>query len=215
MKSLVKTALFMLISTTLLLGNNKYDKAMSKAMSKLNEATTLEDYNQVANQFDRIASATEDEWLPVYYVAYTRVMMAVLEEGPKNKDTFLDEAQKKLDILESMDHDVPERLVLQGFHHMIRISVDPGSRGATLGQDCGMVLNQAYQMNNQNPRVLLMLAQFNFGASSYMGTDTSGPCAMFDEALKLFESPRDSNSDKFLPSWGKDMTLVMQKQCQG
>jgi hypothetical protein len=80
--------------------------------------------------------------------------------------------------------------------------------------DCGMVVNQAYNMNNQNPRAVLMLAQFNHGSASYMGQDTSESCAMFDEVIKLLDENKAEESDPFLPSWGRNMASMMQMQCQ-
>ncbi len=83
-----------------------------------------------------------------------------------------------------------------------------------LGQKCGMILNQAYRMNNQNPRAVLMLGQFNFGSAQYLGEDTSASCAMFDQVLQLFEQSESEKSIQFLPNWGKNIALMMQQQCQ-
>ncbi|MCK5371126.1 MAG: hypothetical protein KAQ62_21345, partial [Cyclobacteriaceae bacterium] len=110
-------------------------------------------------------------------------------------------------------HDAAERLALQGFLIMIRMSVDP-SRGMELGQECAMMLHQAYAMNSQNPRAVLMLGQFKHGSAQYMGEDTSEACAMFDEALQLLDQTQTDASADFLPNWGKDLSLTMQKQCQ-
>ena len=83
-----------------------------------------------------------------------------------------------------------------------------------LGQKCAMALNQAYMMNNQNPRAVLMLGQFNHGSAQYMGADTSEACAMFAEALQLLDQAKEDEADQFLPKWGKNMALNMQGLCQ-
>jgi hypothetical protein len=87
-------------------------------------------------------------------------------------------------------------------------------RGMELGMDCGMILNEAYTLNNQNPRAVLMLGQFKYGSANYMGQDTSESCAMFDEALELLENPENKDPDPYLPTWGKNLAQILKQQCQ-
>ena len=139
--------------------------------------------------------------------------MAAMEQDAQKKDVFLDVAQQHLEEIEKMKHDATEILALEGFLIMIRMSIDP-ARGAELGQKCGMVVNQAYMMDNQNPRAVLMLAQFNLGVAQYMGDDTSDACTMFDNALQLLDQPKAGTTNQFLPTWGKEISLEMKKHCQ-
>ena len=194
-------------------GEGKYEKAMKNALEGLNQAATIEDFRQVANQFDRIGDNEKDKWLPKYHAAYAKVMMASMEEDLQTKDPFMDAAQIKLDAIEKIEHDQSQRLSLEGFLIMIRMSVSL-DRGMELGMDCGMILNQAYTLKNQNPRAVLMLAQFKFGSAQYMGQDTSESCAMFDEALELLENPENKDSDTYLPAWGKNLAQILKQQCQ-
>ena len=213
MKRLTTIALFIVLSPVLSKGESTYEKAMKDALGKLNQAASIEDFQNVANQFDRIANVEKENWLPAYHAAYVKVLMAAMEQDLQKKDPYLDAAQQNLDVVEAMEHDAVERLALQGFLTMIRMSVDP-ARGMELGMDCGMVVNQAYNMNNQNPRAVLMLAQFNHGSASYMGHDTSEACAMFDEVIKLLDETEADASDTFLPGWGRNMATMMQQQCK-
>jgi len=194
-------------------GESKYEKAMNKALEALNQAATIEDFRQAANQFDRIGEIEQDKWLPQYHAAYAKVMMASIEEDLQKKDPFLDEAQLNLDAIEKLEHDESERLALEGFLIMIRMSVSL-DRGMELGMDCGMILNQAYTLNNQNPRAILMLGQFKFGSAQYMGQDTSESCAMFEESLDLLDQPEHKESEPFLPAWGKNLAQILKQQCQ-
>ena len=194
-------------------GESNYEKAMRKALEGLDQATTIDDFRKVANQFDRIGEIEEDKWLPLYHAAYAKVMMASMEEDLQKKDPFLDAAQLNLDAIEKLQHDESERLALEGFLIMIRMSVSL-DRGMELGMDCGMILNQAYTLNNQNPRAVLMLAQFKFGSAQYMGQDTSESCEMFEESLELLEEHENKGSEPFLPVWGKNLAHILKQQCQ-
>jgi hypothetical protein len=213
MKTLTSIILVLVLSPVFSIKGNNYDKAMTDALHSMSQAASVEELSLVANQFERIANAENANWLPVYYAGYTGVLMAAMESDAQKKDLYLDLAQQHLDAVENMEHDATERMALQGFLYMIRMSVDP-SRGVELGQECAMILNQAYMMNNQNPRAVLMLAQFNHGSAQYMGTDTSEACTMLAAALLLLDQPKHTGADQFLPSWGKDLALNMQNQCQ-
>jgi hypothetical protein len=213
MKTLASIILFIILNPAFSAGGNGYDKEMKAALEKMYQSASISDFTSVANQFDRIANIEPDSWLPQYHAAYARVMMGAMEQDLLKKDPYLDAAQKNLDAVEKMEHDAVERMALQGFLYMIRMSVDP-ARGIELGQKSAMLLNQAYMTDKENPRAVLMLGQFNHGSATYMGGDTSVPCAKFDLVLQLLEQPKGTGSDPFMPSWGKNIALSMQGQCQ-
>ncbi len=213
MKTITSIILVLVLSPVFSIKGNNYEKAMKNALHNMSQAASVEDLSLVANQFERIANAENENWVPVYYAGYTRVLIAAMESDVQKKDPYLDAAQQHIDAVENMEHDATERMALQGFLYMIRMSVDP-ARGVELGQQCAMILNQAYMMNDQNPRAVLMLAQFNLGTAQYMGTDTSEACTMLTAALLLLDQSKDQSADPFLPSWGRDMALMVQNQCQ-
>jgi len=212
MKTLASIILLIVLNPFFSISQSNYEKEMKETLDKMSQAASVEDFQMVANQFERIANVKKDVWLPVYYSAYARVIMAAMEQDLQKKDPYLDAAQQNLDDIEKMEHDATERMALQGFLYMIRMSVDP-VRGMELGQKCAMILNQAYMMNNNNPRAVLMLGQFNHGSAKYLGADTSEACAMFDAALQLLDQSQEESS-QLLPNWGKDQVLSMQEQCQ-
>lgn len=212
MKTLLSIILLIVIHPLCSKSEGNYEKAMKDALDKMSQAASVEQLQMVANQFDRIADVKKDSWIPLYHAAYARVMTAAMEQDVEKKDSYLDQAQLNLDSLEKKKHNVTERMALQGFLIMIRMSVDP-SRGMALGMECGMLIHQAYEMNKQNPRAVLMLAQFNFGSAQYLGEDLTEPCGMFDEALKLLDQANTEALDDFLPKWGKNIALTMKEQC--
>jgi hypothetical protein len=214
MKTLMNIILFFFVMNPLFSRDDSaYEKAMKDALTRMNLAATIHDFQEVANQFERIADVKKESWLPLYHAAYARVMMAAMAQDPQKKDPDLDAAQQHLDVMENLEHDTVEKMALEGFLIMIRMSVD-ASRGMELGSQCAMIINQAYNMNKQNPRAVLMLAQFNFGSASYMGQDTSESCAMFDTAIELFDQAETGETDPFAPRWGKEMALMMKEQCK-
>lgn len=204
--------LFILFASTIASAQDNYEKAMQDALDQLEAASTVAQLQPVANQFDRIADVKNEDWLPLYHAAYARIMMAAMEEDLEKKDASLDAAQQNLDAVEKLEHDASERLALQGFLHMIRMSVDSG-RGMEIGMVCGGIIQEAYALNNHNPRAVLMLGQFQFGSAQFMGQDTSEACGLFDETLQLLEQSDSEAPGDFSPNWGKEMALYSIQQC--
>lgn len=213
MKTLVTVVLIIVLNPVFSVVDSTYEKAMKETLDNMSQASSIDDFRLVANQFERIAGSEKDNWIPLYHAAYAMVMMAAMEQDLQKKDPYLDGAERNLDAIEKLEHDASERMALKGFLMMIRMSVDP-SRGMELGQNCAVLVNQAYSLNNQNPRALLMLAQFKHGSAQYMGGDTSESCAMFDEVILLFEQSKAEESELFLPKWGKEIAMMMQHECQ-
>ena len=204
--------LFILFASIIASANDNYEKAMQGALDQLEAASTVAQLQPVANQFDRIANVKNEDWLPLYHAAYARVLMAAMEVDIEKKDAYLDGAQLNLDAVEKLEHDASERLALQGFLHMIRMSVDPG-RGMDLGMVCGGIIQEAYDLNNHNPRAVLMLGQFQFGSAQFMGQDTSEACGLFDETLRLLDQSENLASSNFLPNWGRLIAEQGKQQC--
>ena len=101
MKTLLSIFLLAVLNPTITCSND-FEKAMSEALKKMSEATSIHDFSEVANQFDRIANVKNDNWLPLYHAAYSRIMMAAMTEDIEKKDIVLDAAQQNLHCLLSL-----------------------------------------------------------------------------------------------------------------
>ena len=53
---------------------SKYEKAMKKNLSKIDDAKDVTSMLKVANGFERIAFAEKDQWLPYYYASLMHVL---------------------------------------------------------------------------------------------------------------------------------------------
>ncbi len=193
-----------------------YDKAMKQAMAELNTAGTVTQMSEAGNTFDRISSGASEEWLPLYYGAYSRVLMAAMEQDITKKDAYLDLAETRLEgIIELENFDRSEVLALQGFLYMIRITIDPGVRGQEYSMKSSAVLQEAIAINPQNPRAMLMLAQMSYGSAQFFNADTSESCEMADSASQLLDVEAQNAEDGFAPKWGRYQADAMIAQCKG
>lgn len=212
MKKILFLVLGILIAVLAFADESQYEKAMKKSLELLDEAKGMDDFQEASNTFMRIADAEISKWLPAYYASYTMTVIAANEPDGKLKDEKLDIAQEYLDRASGLENDASEILALQGFIYMIRIGVDPATRGQTYSGKSAQALQKAKSINPQNPRALFMLAQLSFGTAQFFGSDTSEACNMNENALAQFDVEQDGN-DKFAPKWGRGQAEQFKTNC--
>jgi hypothetical protein len=203
-----------ILSLSLTVWAKDYNKAMTEAIDKMYQARTSQEYLEVANVFDRIGSAEQDEWLPYYYSAFCYTMLSTNTKEAGLIDEFLDKADEYLATAEQRKGDKVEVLAMKGFTAMLRISVDPATRGQEYSMKSIGFLQQAMQIDNKNPRVVLMLGQMQYGTAQFFGSGTSEACEMFNTALELFIT-EESQDLGLNPSWGKSQVESMLTKCEG
>lgn len=190
-----------------------YEKAMEATIAEMNQINGVEGLQASANKFERIASAEKNKWLPYYYQAYCHVMMTTQEKDITKWDGYLDKADNLLDKAEKLKKpDMVEILALKGFANMMRINVDPSTRGQEYSMKSAGYLQQANLLDSQNPRVSLMMAQMLYGTAQFFGKGTEEACQKFWEANLLFEK-EEAKGKGIQPSWGKPNVVSMLKRC--
>lgn len=213
MKSLCTFTLILLITQSSWSHNNTaYQKAMQKSIQALNEAQDIASLQETAHRFERIAKAEKSQWLPWYYAAYASITMGAIAEEAGQKDQYLDQAQRYLDEAAALETENSELTALQGYVHMIRVTVDPANRGQYIAPKAMRVLSQAVEMNPENPRALLLLGQMQYGTAQFFNSDTSQACQLISQALEKFDMV--PHHDALAPAWGKEIAQAIQKQCQ-
>ncbi len=204
--------LFLLIgSATLYAQSPKFHDAMSQAITELEKDTTVEQLMAVSNRFERIALAEKDQWLPYYYAAYARSIAGFITTDKSKVDEVLDGAQKFADIADSLSPGNSEVVLLKGMVLAGRISVDPMSRGQQFGMQSGMLMNQAMQLNPENPRAYLMIGQGLFYTPEQFGGGKDKGCAMLEQSRMKFET-FEPESD-IHPNWGENLLGQMMAPC--
>lgn len=212
MKKIINTLFLLVASIASSFGSGGYELAMQNAISKMYSAQNVSEFLTVANTFERIGAAEKDKWLPYYYSAYSYIMMAAVEKNMSLVDGYLDNAEKQIASSEKLKGDEVELLALRGFANMMRIGVDPATRGQEYSMKSVSFLQQAMQIDNTNPRVILMLGQMQYGTAQFFGSGTEEACATFSSANNLFEKEAQDNHG-LLPAWGKPQAEAMLKKC--
>jgi cytochrome c-type biogenesis protein CcmH/NrfG len=191
--------------------NSAYEQAMQQALSQLAQADSPEAFQAVANQFQRIAQVEKDQWLPFYYTSYAYIIHAAMSENGEQKDQGLDQAQQYLDEAQQLAPEESEVVALQGYLHTIRVAIDPANRGPELAPQATQILSQAVQMNPDNPRAMLLLAQMQYGTAQFFNSDMSEVCALASQAIAKFEQAEPESP--LHPTWGKWIVGYLQRAC--
>ncbi|HEY0656677.1 MAG TPA: hypothetical protein VGD65_26265 [Chryseosolibacter sp.] len=208
---LVAVLLFALVKNALA-NDGKYVEAMKKNIDAIYKAQTIEELQQSVNAFHRIADAEKTKWEPSYYAAFGNILMATKEKDAGKKDSFLDLAMESIKKCKAIVPDESEVVALEGFAYMIRVTVDPASRGQQFASLAMQTFGKAVQLNPENPRALSLLAQMQYGTAQFFGSSTAEACGTLDKSLLKFDTYKSDNP--LAPVWGKQAAEGLKTQCK-
>jgi hypothetical protein len=192
--------------------NDKYMEAMQKNIQVVCSAKTSEELLAGINSLERIGEAEKSKWEPYYYAGFGYVMLTTREDDPTKKDGHLDLALKALERARFIKGDESEIAALEGFVHMMRVAVDPASRGQQYSGMAFQAFGKALAVNPDNPRALALMAQMQYGTAQFFGTSTAEACGTLVKALEKFDTSTSDNP--LAPKWGKPMAEGLKAQCQ-
>ncbi len=199
------------ISQIAFANDEKYIEQMTKQIQAVYSAQTIEELQTIVNTIDRIAGAEKTKWEPYYYSAFGAVMMATRETEATKKDGYLDLALAAIEKGKKINSEESELVALEGFVHMIRVTVDPATRGQQYSSMAFQTYNKALNMNPENPRALGFLAQMQLGTARFFSSSTDEACGTAKKALEKFATYKSENP--LAPKWGKGSTEGVLKNC--
>ena len=195
------------------LGNdNQYAEAMAKNIQTVYSSQSIAELQGAVNALERIASAEKTKWEPYYYAAFGNIMIAHREQDGTKKDTFLDQAIANIEKAKKIAAKESEIIALEGFVHIIRITVNPATRGQQYSGLAMQTLGRALSLNPENPRALALIAQTQYGTAQFLGSPTTEACATNAAALEKFATFKSENP--LAPKWGKGMAEETASNCK-
>jgi hypothetical protein len=202
----------LLVAHPLVANDERYMEAMQKNIQTVYSAVTIQDLQQSVNALERIASAEKTKWEPYYYAGFGYIMMATRELEGRKKDLFLDQAIAAIEKAKSINPGESEIIALEGFAQMIRVTVDPATRGPQYSGMAMQTFGKASALNPENPRPLALLAQMQYGTAKFLGSPTTEACSTLNTSLEKFNSYKSENP--LSPQWGREMALGLKKECK-
>ena len=186
----------------------QFEQGMGKALQTWNQGKPTE----AVAQLERIASVEKANWLPNYYIALINITQAFVEQDKTKMLSLIEAAQKAQDVCNELAMDNPEVLIMQSMIHTASIVYDPMANGQKLSGDVMYILNKAYKIAPENPRVVFQKASFEIGMAKYFGQDVKPMCTQIEKSIELFATFKPETA--LHPSWGLDRAQDELKKCK-
>ena len=197
-----------LFVASLVSAQGQFEQGMGKALQTWNQGKPAD----AVAQLERIASVEKTNWLPNYYIALINITQAFGEQDKTKMLALIESAQKAQDVCNDLAMDHPEVLVMQSMIHTASIVYDPMTNGQKLSGDVLYILNKAYKIAPENPRVVFQKASFEIGMAQYFGQDTKPMCAQIEKAIELFATFKPETA--LHPSWGLERAQAEFEKCK-
>lgn len=190
----------------------RYHDAMIRNITMLDTAQNSNSVQLIANNFERIAIAEANKWLPYYYSSYALTRSIYTMKDQSKIDEVLDKADRFISIADSLQPKNSEIVTVKAFVASGRIMVNPMVRGAQYGPVSGSLLEEAIQLDPSNPRPYLLKGSSAFYTPPQWGGGK-------DKAAKLLQTAMDKYAtfkpaDDLAPNWGEARTKDLLSQCK-
>lgn len=181
-----------------------YETEMQEALKKINIAHPI--WQTAATDFEKIVANHPTKWLPLYYHALANTN-ASHDVALKEKDNYLDAAQVSLDKAIVLQPNESELVVLQANIYMMRIMVEPMSRGMAYSSKAFGALNKAKLLDAENPRIYVLWGLMVYNMPENFGGGVLAANAYFSTARDKFVAFEPASD--LHPSWGRDINDKM------
>lgn len=204
MKKYLLSFALVLVSLTAF-AQTDYEKIMKDKIAKIETCKTPEDFQALANDFQRIGSKESSQWLPPYYAALAQIQKGrvMMRNGNmQDLDGVAAQAEKYLGTAQSLaGADNAEIRLLKKMAYSLRMMVSPQQRYMTDGARAAEELNIAEKLDPANPRIALIKAEdIYFTPEQYGGSKTKG-LEMFKDAVAKFNAYKPKTV--LDPNWGR------------
>ncbi|HCX20527.1 MAG: hypothetical protein CMB80_30680 [Flammeovirgaceae bacterium] len=204
------TFILTLLVASATIAQSKFESAILKGKQLIENPDTVTGLQNAANYFQRVAQKETSEWLPLYYQAQVLTFIASRDVDLESKEATLNTALKLIESGKKIEKN-SELLALEGFVQMLRLTVDPATRGQTLSPVILGLYQQALAMDSENPRALLFMGQMQYGMAQFFGTGIEESCANVKKAYDIFEKQPDEPT--IYPSWGMGSARAALDNC--
>jgi len=182
-----------------------YEKIMSEKIAKLEATRSTDEFQALANDFDRIGKKETKQWLPSYYaaLAYLQKGRMQMQAGKMSELSInADIADKYLDQAEAIaGKDNSEIHLLRKMAYSLRMMENPAERYMTDGMKAMEELKKAETLDPNNPRVALIKAEDTYFTPEQYGGSKEKGLEQFKAALVKFNDFKLKTA--LDPNWGK------------
>lgn len=191
--------------------DDKFTNAMLTVFERSGTAQTLDEYQEAANSFARIALAEANEWTPLYYAALNNIMISFMDVSTDQKSKFLDLAKSQIESGLKLKPEETELMVLKILSYYAQMALNPMDAMNLMGE-VNALIDHARSLNPDNPRIYLTQAEAVYNMPAEYGGGGAAAKPLLTTALEKFNSfvPEGPLS----PNWGKDRCELLLDQIE-
>jgi hypothetical protein len=185
--------------------------SLHEAYTALQSAKDLTAMMGANSKFNLIAAKWNNAWSANYYAAYSLICISLKEPAAKRKDLLLDQADKYVDKVNSMQPSNDESMVLTAYAAFARFLVDPPNRWRKYLDLMSTNLENAKKANPDNPRIYYLKGIPVFNKPVLYGGGKNKAKPYFEKAKALFAKQSTASIEK--PYWGEQDNAAYLLKC--
>jgi hypothetical protein len=212
MKKLILSTIVLLVSVVTFAQSEKYTAAMKKNLTAMDSAfKTPPDLLNVSNNFERIANAEKNQWLPYYYAAFCQVNYGLIQQDKDKMDGYADKATELIAKADSLSPNNSEISCVKSMIATCHMLVNPMQRFQEYGQESTGNMETAMQQDATNPRPYLLKGQNLKYTPEQFGGGCKTAKPLLQTAADKFASFKPASD--ISPNWGMDRVNALLKDC--
>lgn len=213
MKKVLLSALVLFITIVATAQSEKYTAALKKNMAAMDSSfANPPNLLVVSNNFERIAVAEKNQWLPYYYAAFCQLNYAFIQTDKDKTDGFADKAASLIAVADSLSPKNSEISCLKSMVASAHMIVNPQQRWQQYGQESSAQLEAAIQQDSANPRPYFLQGQSLKYTPEQFGGGCKKAMPVFQKALDKYDSFKPASD--ISPTWGKDYVVKLMADCK-
>lgn len=166
----------------------------------------------LANNFERIATAEKSQWLPYYYAALCQVNYTYMEQDKSKVDAIADKATALINKADSLMPNNSEISCIRSMIASSHMMVNPMQRYMEYGPESSSYIESAMQQDPANPRPEYLKGQ----GLKYTPEQFGGGCAT---AKPVLQSSLDKYKNfkpvsEIHPNWGRQRVEMLIGECK-
>ena len=166
----------------------------------------------LANKFERIATAEKSQWLAYYYAALCQVNYTYMEQDKTKIDAIADKASELIDKADALQPNNSEISCIKSMIASAHMMVNPMQRFMEYGPEAQSFIDAAMQQDPTNPRPEYLKGQ----GLKYTPEQFGGGCATAKPVLQssLAKHNAFKPASEIHPNWGKQRVEMLIGECK-
>ena len=193
--------------------SEKYTAAMEKNLAGMDSAfNNPENLLKLSNNFERIANAEKNQWLPYYYAAFCQVNYGFMEQNKEKIDGIADKATVLINTADSLAPNNSEISCIRSMIASCHMMVNPMQRWQEYGKESSDQMEAAIKQDPTNPRPYYLKGQ----SLLYTPEQFGGGCKTAKPELKtaLDKYAAFKPATAIEPDWGKSYVQKLYDSCK-